>query len=65
VSRHAVKREIAAKKLVIMPTEITPLSRRFHVVHNGLERLPPAGAALRELLLSRKSIKAMRRAADG
>jgi len=64
VSRHAVQREIAAKKLVIVPTEVTPLSRRFHVVHNGLERLPPAGAALRELLLSRKSIKAVRRGAD-
>jgi DNA-binding transcriptional LysR family regulator len=64
VSRHAVQREIAAKKLVRVPSPVTPILRRFHVVHNGLERLPPAGAALRELLLSRKSIRSARRGAD-
>jgi DNA-binding transcriptional LysR family regulator len=61
VSRHAVRREIAAKKLVRVPHPLTPLARPFHVVHNGLERLPPAALALRDLLLSRKSIRSARR----
>jgi DNA-binding transcriptional LysR family regulator len=65
VSRHAVRREIAAKKLVRVPHPLTPLARPFHVVHSGLERLPPAAAALRELLLSRKSIRSARRGGAG
>jgi DNA-binding transcriptional LysR family regulator len=64
VSRHAVRREIASKKLVRVPHALTPLARPFHVVHNGLERLPPAASALRDLLLSRKSIRQVKRPRD-
>ncbi|HEX7671191.1 MAG TPA: LysR family transcriptional regulator, partial [Polyangiaceae bacterium] len=32
VSRHAVRREIAAKKLVRVPHPVTPIKRHFHVV---------------------------------
>jgi DNA-binding transcriptional LysR family regulator len=52
VSRHAVRRELAARTLVRVPHPATPILRPFHIVHNGVERLPPAAAALRELLLS-------------
>lgn len=65
VSRHAVRREIAAKKLVRVPHPVTPIKRHFHVVHSGLERLPPAAAALRELLLSRKSVRTAQRGGLG
>lgn len=61
VSRHAVRREIAAKKLVRVADPRTPIPRPFNLVHNGLERLPPAAAALRELLLSRKGVASARR----
>jgi DNA-binding transcriptional LysR family regulator len=54
VSRHAVRRELSARKLVRVPHPRTPIPRPFRIVHNGLERLPPAAAALRELLLSRR-----------
>jgi DNA-binding transcriptional LysR family regulator len=54
VSRHAVRRELAAKKLVRVPHPQTPISRPFRLVHRGLERLPPAAAVLRELLLSNR-----------
>ncbi|HVU02639.1 MAG TPA: LysR family transcriptional regulator [Polyangiaceae bacterium] len=64
VSRHAVKREIAEKKLVRIPDSRTPIPRRFHVVHHGVERLPPAAAALRELLLSPRAVRAVRRGLD-
>ena len=51
VSRHAVRRELSARSLFRVPHPVTPIRRTFHVVHTGLERLPPAAAALRELLL--------------
>jgi DNA-binding transcriptional LysR family regulator len=53
VSRHAVRRELASKKLVRVPHVQTPISRPFKLVHRGVERLPPAAAALRELLLAK------------
>jgi DNA-binding transcriptional LysR family regulator len=64
VSKYAVRREIAAKKLVRVPSPLTPIVRSFHIVHNGLERLPPAAAALRELLLSRRSIRSAQLGAE-
>lgn len=55
VSRHAVRRELSARKLVRVPHPQTPISRPFHLVHRGIERLPPASAALRQMLLSSRS----------
>jgi DNA-binding transcriptional LysR family regulator len=63
VSRHAVRRELAAKKLVRVSHPTTPIPRHFNVVHSGLDRLPPAAASLRELLLGRKSVQGVRRRA--
>lgn len=53
VSRHAVRHELRARKLVRVPHPLTPLKRPFHIVHSGIERLPPAAAALRTLLHGR------------
>lgn len=52
VSRHAVVRDLAERSLVRIKTENTPIARPLELVHLGRERLPPAAAALRELLLS-------------
>jgi DNA-binding transcriptional LysR family regulator len=52
VSRHAVVRDLAEGSLVRVPTELTPIPRPLELVHLGAERLPPAAAALRKLLLS-------------
>ncbi len=55
VSRHAVRHELAARKLVRVPHPATPIVRPFVIVHNGVERLPPAAAALRQMLLSSRT----------
>lgn len=52
VSRHAVVRDLAEGSLVQIPTSVTPVERPLELVHLGVERLAPAAAALRELLLS-------------
>ncbi|HVH99395.1 MAG TPA: LysR family transcriptional regulator [Enhygromyxa sp.] len=52
VSRHAVVRDLAEGSLVRVATELTPIPRPLELVHLGAERLPPAAAALRKLLLS-------------
>lgn len=52
ISRHAVVRDLAEGSLVRVPTERTPIPRPLELVHLGAERLPPAAAALRKLLLS-------------
>jgi DNA-binding transcriptional LysR family regulator len=57
VSRHAVRRELAARKLVRVPHPATPIARPFHLVHRGVERLPPGAAALRDLLLANRRTK--------
>ncbi|KIG16657.1 Hydrogen peroxide-inducible activator [Enhygromyxa salina] len=54
VSRHAVVRDLAEGTLVQVATELTPIPRPLELVHLGVERLPPAAAALRQLLLSRR-----------
>lgn len=52
VSRHAVARDLAQGLLVRVPHPETPVQRPLSLVHLGVPRLPPAAAALRELLLS-------------
>ncbi|MCR9160206.1 MAG: LysR family transcriptional regulator [Nannocystaceae bacterium] len=52
VSRHAVERDLDQGQLVRIPHPKTPLRRPLALVHMGVSRLPPAAAALRELLLS-------------
>lgn len=57
VSRAAVADDVAARRLVVVPHRRTPVKRPFRLVHRGVERLSPAAAALRALLLSRKPRK--------
>ena len=52
VSRIAVATDLAAGRLVEIPSARTPIARRFSLVHRGVEYLPPAAAALRRLLLA-------------
>ena len=52
VSRVAVAADLAAGRLVELPSPRTPIARRFSLVHRGAEYLPPAAAALRRLLLA-------------
>lgn len=52
VSRHAVVRDLEQGQLVRIPHSGTPIERPLSLVHLGTSRLPPAAAALRELLLS-------------
>lgn len=52
VSRHAVERDLAQGLLIRVPHPQTPVRRPLSLVHTGVARLPPAAAALRELLLS-------------
>jgi DNA-binding transcriptional LysR family regulator len=51
VSRSAVETDLALGKLVQVPHPATPIMRPLHLVHRGIDRLPPAAAALRTLLL--------------
>lgn len=51
VSRAAVAADLAAGHLVELPSPRTPIARRLSLVHRGVDRLPPAAAALRRLLL--------------
>ena len=53
VSRSAVEHDLAAGRLVVVPHPATPLVRELRLVHRGVERLAPAAARLRELLLAR------------
>lgn len=52
VSRHAVVRDLAEGSLLRVASESTPIARPLGLVHLGVERLPPAAAALRALMLS-------------
>ncbi len=52
VSRNAVVRDLAEGSLVRVPHPRTPIKRPLSLVHLGVQRLPPAAAALRTLLLS-------------
>jgi len=56
VSRVAVRTDLAHGWMVEVPRRWTPLTRRLLLRHRGVDRLPPAAAAFRELLLrSRRS----------
>lgn len=52
VSRSAVEGDVARGTLVIVPDPRTPIVRPLSIIHRGVDRLPPAAAALRELLLA-------------
>ncbi|HTE52077.1 MAG TPA: LysR substrate-binding domain-containing protein [Kofleriaceae bacterium] len=53
VSRVAAAGDLAAGRLVELPTAHTPIARRFALVHRGGEYLPPAVAGFRRHLLGR------------
>jgi molybdate transport repressor ModE-like protein len=52
VSRAAVTTDLATGLLVEIPSPRTPFPRRLALLHRGVDRLPPAAAALREMLLA-------------
>ncbi len=52
VSRHAVENDLALGRLAKFPHPKTPIARPLHLIHRGKERLSPASAAFRELMLS-------------
>jgi DNA-binding transcriptional LysR family regulator len=54
LSRAAVERELADGTFVELPHRHTPIRRTFSLVHRGLERLPPATAALRRMMLAER-----------
>jgi len=54
VSRHAVVRDLTSGGLVHVDSPRTPIARPLALVHLGVERLPPAAAELRRLLLSKR-----------
>jgi DNA-binding transcriptional LysR family regulator len=51
ISRAAVERDLVAGRLVELSHRATPIPRELVILHRGVDRLPPAAAALRELLL--------------
>lgn len=54
VSRHAAGPDLASGALVELADRRTPVSRTLRIVHRGVERLPPAAAAFRALMLETK-----------
>lgn len=55
VSRAAVEMDLQAGRLVTIDGPETPIVRRLSLIHRGQKRMPPAAAALRELLLASRS----------
>lgn len=53
LSRAAVDLDLNAGRLVEVPSRNTPIRRKLSIIHRGAERLPPAAAALRTMLLAR------------
>ena len=53
VSRTAVATDLASGRLSLVRHPATPIQRQFWLLHRGQDRLPPAAAALRTLMLSR------------
>ncbi|NUP10647.1 MAG: LysR family transcriptional regulator [Polyangiaceae bacterium] len=51
VSKSAVRTDLELGRLVEVPDSRTPIKRRLGLLHRGVERLSPAAAALRVLLL--------------
>ena len=52
ISTSAVQRDLADGTLVRVKDPRTPLHRTLHLVHRGVDRLPPAAAEMRRLLLA-------------
>ncbi len=52
VSREAVRRDLADGRMVALDHPATPIRRPMSLLHRGLDRLSPAGRALREVLLA-------------
>lgn len=61
VSRHAVANDLREGRLVRVRDPRTPIKRPLHLAHRGVDRLPPAVAALREVLLSPESTRHLRK----
>ncbi len=51
ISRSSVERNLRAGTLVERKSRRTPIKRQLVVIHNGADRLSPAAATLRKLLL--------------
>lgn len=54
LSRHAVKRDLSDGSLVEVRTRGPAITRELSLAHRGVERLPPATAKLRTMLLKRR-----------
>ncbi|MDQ3034753.1 MAG: LysR substrate-binding domain-containing protein, partial [Myxococcota bacterium] len=52
VSRAAIADRESSRGLVVLEDRRTPIARPLRLVHRGLDRLPPAAAALRTMLLA-------------
>ena len=52
ISQQAITQDVAEGRLVEIDDPRAPIHRTLVVVHRGVDRLPPAAARLRELLLS-------------
>jgi len=60
ISRYAVVNDLRERRLVRLRDRRTPIRRPMMLAHRGVERLPPAVAALRELLLSPEGTEHLR-----
>ena len=56
VSRSSVERDLALGLLVEVPDARTPIVRELRLVHRGADRLPPAAAELRRMLLAGEGV---------
>jgi DNA-binding transcriptional LysR family regulator len=54
ISKHAARTDLRLGRLALVDDPRTPIRRPLHLVHRGLDRLPPAASALRDLFLSRR-----------
>jgi len=52
LSRHAIRMEIALRRLVVLDVQGLPLRRQWYVVHREDKRLSRAAAAFRAFLLT-------------
>lgn len=54
LSRHAVKRDLRDGSLIEVKSRRKSIQRTLSLAHRGVERLPPATAELRKMLLARR-----------
>jgi len=52
LSRAAAQRDLASGRLIQLRHSATPIPRELVIIHRGEDRLPPAAASLRNLLLA-------------